>query len=36
MIGADMVLFTAANPDSVVDAYTDDERNPKVDDCSSD
>jgi hypothetical protein len=36
MIGADMVLFTASNPDSVVDAYTDDERNPKVDDCSGD
>jgi hypothetical protein len=36
MTGTDMVFFTAARPDELVDAYTDDERYPKTDDCASD
>lgn len=33
MIGTDMVMFTAARPDELVDAYTGDDRYPQVDDC---
>jgi hypothetical protein len=36
MTGADMVLFTAARPNELVDAYTGDERSPQIDDCVSD
>ena len=34
MIGADMVIFEAAKPNQLIDAYTTGERIPKVDDCS--
>lgn len=33
MLGTDMVMFTAARPDELVDAYTGDERYPQIDDC---
>lgn len=36
MLGADMVLITAAKPNELVDAYTDDNRIPQVDECSND
>jgi len=36
MIGADMVLFTAKNPNELVDAYTTDILIPQTDECSSD
>jgi hypothetical protein len=36
MTGTDMVIFTAARPDELVDAYTGDERLPQTDDCESD
>ncbi|KAL3915379.1 MAG: hypothetical protein SGILL_005685 [Bacillariaceae sp.] len=36
MLGTDMVLFEAANPDVLIDAYTNDDRFPQTDDCASD
>jgi Copper type II ascorbate-dependent monooxygenase, N-terminal domain/DOMON domain/Copper type II ascorbate-dependent monooxygenase, C-terminal domain len=36
MTGTDMVIFTAARPNELVDAYTGDERFPQTDDCESD
>jgi hypothetical protein len=33
MLGTDMVMYTAARPYELVDAYTGDERYPQVDDC---
>jgi hypothetical protein len=36
MTGTDMVIFTAARPNELVDAYTGDERLPQTDDCESD
>ncbi|KAL3908590.1 MAG: hypothetical protein SGILL_008427 [Bacillariaceae sp.] len=36
MQGTDMVLFEAANPNVLIDAYTNDERFPQPDDCASD
>ncbi|KAG7357085.1 copper type II ascorbate-dependent monooxygenase [Nitzschia inconspicua] len=36
MIGTDMVIFTAARPNELIDAYTGEERLPQTDDCESD
>jgi hypothetical protein len=36
MTGTDMVIFTAARPNELDDAYTGDERLPQTDDCESD
>jgi dopamine beta-monooxygenase len=35
MHGADMVIFEAANPDTLMDAFNLEERNPQMDDCQN-
>ena len=36
MLGTDMVIFEAARPNDLIDAYTADVRFPQIDDCSND